>query len=69
MSNAHNRGPVYGRLGTTIEREYHVVVINQITGRKVYMTGTPVSHREGCTILRKLSNYPWRRKQLEEVVP
>lgn len=49
------------------ERMYHVVVINSRTGSKVYMTATPVTHREGCAILSKLTRYPWRREQLEEV--
>lgn len=48
-------------------RRYHVVVINERTGKKGYMTATPVTHREGTTILRKITDYPWRRKQLEEV--
>lgn len=48
-------------------RRYHVVVINERTGKKAYMTATPVTHREGSTILRKITDYPWRRKQLEEV--
>ena len=48
-------------------RMYHVIVINERTGRKVYMTATPVTHKEGCTILSKLTRYPWRREQLEEM--
>lgn len=51
----------------TARRLYHVVVIVERTGRKEYMTATPVTHAEGCTILRKLTRYPWRREQLEEV--
>ena len=53
-------------LGTGARR-YHVVVINERTGKKAYMTAIPVTHREGTTILRKITDYPWRRKQLEEV--
>jgi hypothetical protein len=48
-------------------RRYHVVVINERTGRKVQMTAYPCTHAEGCALLRKLTDYPWRRKQLEEV--
>lgn len=48
-------------------KRYHVVVINEKTGKKVYMTSSPVPHKEGCTILTKLTKYPWRREQLEEV--
>lgn len=50
-----------------MQRIYHVVVINEKTGKKVYMTKDPVSHSEGCTILSKLTKYQWRRNQLEEV--
>ena len=49
-----------------MQRQYHVVVINEKTGKKVYMTSSPVTHSEGCTILSKLSKYEWRRNQLEE---
>lgn len=48
-------------------RMYHVIVINEKTNNKVYMTVTPVTHKEGCTILSKITDYPWRRKQLEEI--
>ncbi len=48
------------------ERLYHVVVIRNDNGEKVYMTSTPVTHAEGCTILSKMTRYPWRREQLEE---
>ena len=46
---------------------YHVVVIVERTGAKHYMTARPCTHEEGCNILRAIANYPWRRKQLEEV--
>lgn len=46
---------------------YHVVVINERTGLKVRMTARPCTHEEGCTILSKIENYKWRRKQLEEI--
>lgn len=49
-----------------MQRQYHVVVINEKTGKKVYMTSSPVTHSEGCTILSKLTKYEWRRNQLEE---
>lgn len=54
-----------GRL--LIMRLFHVVVVNNQTGRKVYMTATPVTHAEGCTLLSKLTKYSWRRELLEEV--
>ena len=37
------------------ERMYHVVAINERTGRKDYLTMTPVTHHEGVTIVRKQS--------------
>lgn len=48
------------------ERLYHVVAINERTGRKEYLTATPVTHQEGVTIMRKQSG-PHRdvRIQLE----
>lgn len=49
-------------------RLFHVIVVNDKTGRKVYMTATPVNHNEGCAILSKLTKYPWRREMLEQVI-
>lgn len=51
-----------------MERMYNVVVINEKTGIKVVMTSSPVTHKEGCTLLSKITDYKWRRKQLEEVI-
>lgn len=31
-----------------MQRLFHVVVINEKTGKKVYMTQTPVTHSEAC---------------------
>jgi hypothetical protein len=47
-------------------RPYHVVAINNRTGRKTYCTVQPVTHDEGCTMLRKFTYHPARRVQLEE---
>lgn len=52
-----------------MSRVYHVVSINEQSGRKVYMTGDPVTHKEGCTIMSKISNVKGRRVQLEETEP
>lgn len=55
------------------ERMYHVVVFRcdprtgEQKGEQERMTATPVTHEQGCTILSKLTRYPWRREQLEEV--
>jgi hypothetical protein len=54
--------------GSSPIRFYHVVVINERTGQKFYMTETPVTHSEGCTMLSKLTKYEWRRNQLEEFI-
>lgn len=48
-------------------RKFNVMVKNEETGRVVQMNASPVSHSEGCTMLSKISNYPWRRKYLQEV--
>lgn len=50
-----------------MSRIYNVVVINQKTGLKVRMNAAPVTHAEGCTWLSKITDYNWRRKQLEEI--
>jgi hypothetical protein len=48
------------------ERLYHVVVINERTGRKVYMTKYPEPHDRALVLLSKLTRHPWRREQLEQ---
>lgn len=48
-----------------MSRCYHVVVINERTGKKVRMSASPVTHAEGVTWLSKLTKYKWRRNQLE----
>lgn len=48
-------------------RLYHVVVVNMKTGQKVYMTSSPVTHAEGCTILSKMTKHSFRQEMLEEV--
>ncbi len=50
-------------------RLYHVVAINERTVRKCYLTNAPVTHREGCTILRKQVPRKVIRYQLEELQP
>jgi hypothetical protein len=60
---------------TSVPRLYHVVAINDRTGRKDYCTATPVTHHEACTIRSKFfprpkGAYPAHvRIQLEEVSP
>lgn len=48
-------------------RMYDVMVKNEETGKVVKMNSSPVLHSEGCTMLSKIANYPWRRKYLREV--
>lgn len=50
-----------------MERMYNVVVINEKTGVKTRMNDTPVNHSQGCAWLSKLTDYKWRRKQLDEI--
>jgi len=52
--------------GTKI-RLYHIVAINEKTGKTTYCTSYPMSHKEACVILKKFSNHPARRVQLEEI--
>ena len=51
-----------------IHRRYDVMVKNEETGKIVKMNDSPVLHSEGCAILSKIANHPWRRKYLVEVV-
>lgn len=44
---------------------YHVVVRNKRTGHMTRMTSSPVTYREGRTILSKITDYELRRR-LEE---
>lgn len=50
-------------------RMYNVMVKNEETGKVVKMNDAPVLHSEGCAMLSKIANYPWRRKFLVEVKP
>ena len=47
-------------------RLYHVIAI--VAGRSpIRMTRSPVDHDSACNIMRKITDYSWRRKTLEEV--
>ena len=50
-------------------RRFHVVSVNDKTGERIRLTATPVTHREGCTILSKFGPHPSPhvRRKLEEV--
>jgi hypothetical protein len=47
-------------------RTYHVVAMNDATGNKEYLTCTPVTHDEGCTMMRKMTPHRNVRIYLEE---
>ena len=49
-------------------RMYHVIVINERTGRREYMTSEPVTHAEGVVILGKLRPHKDTRAMLEEAM-
>lgn len=49
------------------DRLYHVIVINNKTKKKVYMTGYPVDHKTAMILLSKLTKYSWRTEMVEEV--
>jgi len=48
-------------------RLYHIIAINERSGKKVYCTSEPMPHKEACIVLSKFSYHPARRLQLEEV--
>lgn len=54
------------KLQNETARRFHVVVLVPRTGEKTYMTVSPVTHAEGCTILSKMTRFPWRQEMLEE---
>lgn len=47
-----------------LRRTYHVIVKNERTGSTTRMTLLPVTHDEGCTILRKLAPHKDTRAML-----
>lgn len=48
-------------------RLYHIVAINEKTGKKEYLTTYPMPHDDCCVMLSKQSKHEHVRKQLEEV--
>jgi hypothetical protein len=49
-------------------RMYHVVRINERTGKKITLSATPMTHQEAVTFKSKQTEYEWARDQLEEVL-
>lgn len=50
-----------------MERKYHLIAINERTGKKTYLTACAMTHAECCIMKSKFSYHPARRIQLEEV--
>lgn len=55
-------------------RLYNVVAIIECPrmanhGKEVYLSdiSRPMTHKEACAFMSKLTKYPWRRNMLEEV--
>jgi hypothetical protein len=44
---------------------YHVIIRVIKTGEIVKMTEHPVTHKEGCVILNKMTKYPFRQEMLQ----
>ena len=52
-----------------VMKMYHVIIINEKTGKKVYMTLKPESHEKACILKSKINpNHKFRSIQLEEVI-
>lgn len=49
------------------ERMYHLVAINERTGKETRLTSYPMTHAECCTMKAKFTPHPLRRIQLKEV--
>lgn len=49
---------------TQQERLYHLVAVNERTGKQTQVTSYPMSHRECCTCKSKFSHHPARRIML-----
>ena len=47
-------------------RLYHVVSVDEHSGRQTNMTAYPATHGEACTMVRKITAHPWRRLILVE---
>ena len=49
-------------------RMYHLVSIRMDNGLKTYLTKYPITHKECMVMKSKLTDYSFRRIQVEEVV-
>lgn len=52
---------------TRPERLYHVVAINERSGRREVCTSSPLPHDKACVILGNLTRHPTTRLQLEQI--
>lgn len=50
-------------------RLYHIVAVHERTGRKTYLTASPLAHDEACIMLGKMTPHKAVRLQVEEVGP
>lgn len=50
-------------------KKYNVIAVRIDNGEKTYISNTnePMTHKEACTFLSKVTKYPWRREELEPV--
>lgn len=46
---------------------FNVVVVNNKTNNKTIMNSSPLTHAEACTVLSKITRYPWRTEKLEKI--
>lgn len=44
---------------------YHIITINERSGRVTRCTAYPMPHAEACAMLRKFSYHPARRVQMQ----
>lgn len=56
-----------------MERMYNVIAVIECQkmmrhGEKFKMNATPMTHKQACTFMSKLTKHTWRRVMLEEVV-
>lgn len=48
-------------------RRYRVIWVRDDRGTRGVLAPGPFTHQEACTVLGKVTKYPWRRELLEEI--
>jgi hypothetical protein len=51
-----------------MSRFYRVIWVRDDRNTRGIMADGPLTHAEACTIVSKITVYPWRRIMLEEIV-